>query len=92
MNSNVGGILVLAVAVFIIGMGIFGSQHDLFPWLFGAGVDTSGLFGSKPSATPVPTNVPGLQITNTDPSGNCDITKGWIPGVVSGGKIVCWKA
>lgn len=35
MKGNVGGLLVLAVGAFIIMMGIFGSQHALFPKVFG---------------------------------------------------------
>lgn len=39
-NGKIGGLVVIAAAVFLIVMGIKGSQHALFPQLFGTSAET----------------------------------------------------
>lgn len=68
MKGNIGGLLVIAVAAFLILMGIKGSQHALFPQIFGSsasyGVDTSsgnlilGPFGYAGGLAPAPVSGP----------------------------------
>lgn len=69
MKGNVGGIIVIGIAAFLIVMGIRGSQHALFPQLFGAQA-TEGVAVGSQSELPQPIT------QKPDKNGHCP--PGWI--------------
>ncbi len=65
MNGHVGaGIIIVGIAAFLFIMGIKGTQHQLFPQIFGAPSDNQGQQSTVAPGTNIPTNVP-------DKKGNC---------------------
>lgn len=52
---NMGGLFIIAIGAFIVIMGIRGSQHVLFP----------GLFGQHPAT------IPGVTTASVDSNGDC---------------------
>lgn len=65
MSGHVGaGIIILGIAAFLFVMGIKGTQHQLFPQIFGTPSANQGSQGTVAPGTNIPTNVP-------DKQGNC---------------------
>lgn len=61
MKGDVGGLIVIAIGVLIAIMGIKGSQHALFPQLFGTGgtntpvyAGSQGNITNQPPINPIP--------------------------------------
>lgn len=74
MNGHVGaGIIILALAVFLLVMGLKGTQHQLFPQVFGEPtVQVSGVPGILGQQGQNP--LPGSNVTPPDKNGNCTVS------------------
>lgn len=87
MNGNVAGLLVVAIGMFAVVMGIKGSQHALFPQLFGATGTNTPVYNAPNAGT----GASGSPDVPPGPKQSCPPGYIFIPGINACQKVTIFR-